>query len=328
MKASLDGMMADPRVPVAGDLLRLAFHAARFHPDAQLRTQVGEAIDRMLDAADAKPFPAREAMETLALAKGTALAPMVASAQDAALAARCWRLASVEAGAIQVPGFARRDTKVFVGSADAVGAGHGALLGEDRVAQFHPRAGRPTDGHWIHLGIARKPTDLALARGGDEATLEVEQGGGIAIACMPASSPGPDARWDEGFLAIRRDDGTIDHQSLRELGLKAEQARDGRARLSPASPEAAIRLASACTQRPLVLLESSASGKAGRGRIVGSFDMIVELAPLAEAPCRLACVRRSRDGMLAQWMSMPRAVVALALDPAARAAIAAHYATT
>ena len=54
MTRSLARMMADPAVPVIGDLLRLAFHASRHHPDRDVRDGVGAAIDKMLAATAAR----------------------------------------------------------------------------------------------------------------------------------------------------------------------------------------------------------------------------------------------------------------------------------
>jgi hypothetical protein len=75
-------------------------------------------------------------------------------------------------------------------------------------------------------------------------------------------------------------------------------------------------------------VKPEASTQRGRSRIRGSFDLILQLAPLDEAPCSLPCVRVSHVGTLAEWMSLPATLAALDLAPGQRAAIAAHYATT
>ena len=357
MNPSLGAMITDASVPVSGDLLRLAFHASRFHPDPARRAGIGAAIDAMLDRASAPPLAAHEAAAALALATGTALAPMVAGKEDAALAARFWRLVSLETWK---PGDTVRpnaDRQVFVGSADAVGAGQGALLAGGTKATFHLRKDRPDGVHFVHPGMARKPTDLALLLGGDSASLEIGRDGGVVIACRIAALPGkvrsfgdgllatrlPDGsvvgrapmRLDAGFVARRGADGAIERLSLGAAGLRADAGgHDGTPlRVSPETPEAAIRFAAACTDRPLLYLASKVTRLTGAGkprhvRAPDSFDLVVQLAPLEEAPCALPCVRASHTGMLAEWMSMPAVAIALDLAAEHRAAIAAHYATT
>jgi len=357
MKPSLDKRIAEAGMPVAGDLLRLALHASRFHPDASARAGIGAAIDAMLDGAGAPPLAAGEAAEALALAQGTMLAPMVAGAKDAALAARFWRLVALETWKPADNARPGDDREVFVGSADAVGAGHGALLAGASKATFHLRTDRPDGVHYVHLGLARKPGDLGMPLGADVATLEVARDGGVAIACRIAMNPGkvPDfgcgplatrlhdgslvgrspLRLDAGFIAKRGPDGTIERLSLGAAGLAAEPGGfDGKPlRVYPSSPEAAIRLAATCVDRPLLYLASkvtrlTGSGKPRHARQPDSFDLVVQLAPLDDAPCELRCVRASHAGMLAEWMSMPAVAIALDLAPELRAAIAAHYATT
>ncbi|MFZ9447516.1 MAG: hypothetical protein ACO3CC_05020 [Alphaproteobacteria bacterium] len=324
-------MMPASGVPVAGDLLRLAFHASRFHPDGELRASIGEAIDLMLDAGGARAFPAREAAEALAAAEGSALAPMLCAAEDALLAARFWRLAELEPAMHRPDG----DSQVFVGSADAVGSGHGAVLGRAGAAAYPSRAARAAaagDLHWVNLGIARKPRDGGLPRKGDAGTLKVERDGGVTLRCRLASLPGDAPAFDQVLLGFHPHGRPIEYRELGARDFAVELGRDQRLSLRPASPEASIRLASACADRPRLLLCSSvkpeASTQRGRSRIRGSFDLILQLAPLDEAPCPLPCVRVSHVGTLAEWMSLPATLAALDLAPGQRAAIAAHYATT
>lgn len=328
---SLPRMMADDGTPVMGDLLRLAFHASRFHPDARLRASVGEAIDLMLDAQGACAYPAQSAAEALAAAEGTALAPMVFAEADALLASRFLRLAELADPANSGQGTGAR---VFVGSADAVGSGQGAVLGREGAAAYHTRADRTAEAsglHWVNLGIARMPRDLALPRGGDEGTLEVEREGGVAIACHLASLPGDSPAFDKAVLGFHHPGRPIKYQDRGGRQLVAELDQKQCLRVRPGSPEESIRFASDCGERPRLLLVSSvkATGPKAQGtRCRGSFDVLVQLAPLADAPCGLPCVRISHAGSLADWMSLPATMAALDLPRDQRAEIAAHYATT
>lgn len=327
---SLPRMMADHGTPVMGDLLRLAFHASRFHPDERLRASVGEAIDLMLDAEGARACASREAAEALAAAEGTALAPMLFAAEDALLASRFLRLAELEP-AMPGPGGGAR---VFVGSADAVGSGQGAVLGFEGEATYHTRADRDAEArdlHWVNLGIARKPRDLALPGRGDEGTLEVEREGGIVIACRLASLPGDAPAFDQAVLGFHHPGRPIKYQKLHARQLRVELDPKQRLCARPGNPEESIRFASSCADRPRLLLAPSvkAVGQRAQGtRCHGSFDILLQLAPLDDAPCGLPCVRISHAGSLAEWMSLPATMVALDLPRDQRAAIASHYATS
>jgi hypothetical protein len=335
MTRSLARMMADPAVPVIGDLLRLAFHASRHHPDRDVRDGVGVAIDKMLAATAARAHGPDEIARFLGASAGNALAPMVADRDDLTLAARFWRYCAFAfVGYQRLPGRPVPLAELFLGSADAVGAGHGVRL-NPMSAEFHERGERLPSIPYLRLGMARSAARVALPECGDVAALVVDPRHGITVDIRLAKSPGrdpgvPPRTW---IAPLGRAEGGYGLPDLARIGLKAEMPSALRLRILAATPEGAIRLAAACADRAAmrvgidVLPENSRKTKPG-WRVRGPFDVLVRLAPIDQPEAALACVRYSCVGDLAEWMDMPVLPLAPDIAPELRAAIAAAYGRT
>lgn len=335
MTQTLDETMADPAVPVIGDLLRLAFHAARFHPDRDVRAAIGVALDRMLDAASTPPHGAADIGDVVARHPGTPLAPMVADGDDRVLAARLWRYCEFAfVGAPPDLDDCGRGARVFLGSADAVGAGHGVMLNRAGSRSQSGRSLEPGIDR-LHLGIARRADGIVLPACGDRATVAVDRRAGVTIEIRLAEAPGggPALGAQDWLSPLGPATGGFDLPRLNQAGIRV-QARSSRwLRIGAASPEGAIRLGAACADRAIVHIpiRTPPPGKPNapaQTLTPGAFDVLVRLAPLDEPGARLHCVRASRTGMLADWMRFNCLPLAPDLAPELRLAIAAHYART
>ena len=335
MTQTLDRTMAHPAVPVIGDLLRLAFHASRFHPDRDVRAGIGAAFDRMLDAASTPPHGAADVGDVVARHPGTPLAPMVANGDDRVLAARLWRYCEFAfAGTSPAVDDCDPAARVFLGSADAVGAGHGVMLSRQGSRSQTGRSLGPAINRLL-LGIARHADGIAMPACGDRATVAVDRRAGVTIEIRLAEAPGggPGLGAEDWLSPLAPAKGGSDLPRLHEAGIRV-QARSPRwLRIWAASPEGAIRLSAACADRAIVHIPIGAPppGKpdaTAQSLTPGAFDVLVRLAPLDEPGAALHCVRSSRTGMLADWMRFNCLPLAPDLAPELRAAIAAHYART
>lgn len=332
MTRSLARMMADPAVPVIGDLLRLAFHASRHHPDRDVRDGVGASIDSMLAATATHAYGPDDVAKIVGFHAGTALAPMVVDREDLTLAARFWRYCAFAClGEQRLPGRPEAVTEFFLGSADAVGAGHGVRI-SPLAAGFCERGEQPSDIPHLRLGLARSTAGIASRECRDAAALVLDPQHGmtvdIRLTKAPGREPGVPARtW---IAPLGRAEGGHDLPRLTNIGLKAEMPSALRLRILAATPEGAIRLAAACADRAVIrvgidiLPETSTKGRPG-WRVRGPFDLLVRLAPVDRPKAALACVRYSRVGDLAEWMDMPVLPLAPDIAPELRAALAAPY---
>lgn len=321
MKRRLDALMADPAFPVAGDLMRLAFHASRFHPDEAVRASIGEAIDGLLDAGRVQAMGMADIAAAFLALPASPLAPMVAGEEDTRLVARLWRLSRLAQP--------RQEALLVVGSADAVGHGHGAIL--DAMGKAKPCSRRERPGvrtPFVNLGIARRPTDLAARASGDRAVLSVDRKAGARILLDIDADGGPLGSPASRDCTICAPPGPlgVSAKSFDDAALRIDKLADRRLAISPARPEAAIRFASHCTAGSMLHVDLARPPD-------GGVSVFVQLATLDHATSAggthpLAIVRLSRRGMLAQWASLPALPVALPLAPGLRAAIATHYATT
>lgn len=335
MTRSLARMMADPAVPVIGDLMRLVFHASRHHPDRDVRDGVGAAIDRMLAATAAFAYGPDDVAKIVQSHPGTPLAPMVADHEDLTLAARVWRYcAFAVAGHERLPGRPGPVAELFLGSADAVGAGHGVKLSA-MAAEFCERGEAPSNSPCLRLGMARGASGIALPECGDAAALVLDPRHGMTLDIRLAQAPGRDPGVSpRTWLApLGRAEGGYGLPLLANCGLKAEMLSALRLRILATTPEGAIRLAAACADRAVVsvgidvLPKDPTRTQPGR-RVRGPFDVLVQLAPASQPAPTLACVRYSRAGDLAEWMEMPVLPLAPDIAPELRVAIAARYAST
>ena len=344
-KRGFGRMIADPSVPVIGDLLRVTFHASRFHPDPDIRAAIGDSLDRMLDAARTPPHSAAEVAQFFARNPGTPLAPMIADADDAALAARLWRYCGfAHVGLRRSSDDCAPATELLVTSADAVGTGHGVLLDDDpqigaenalnrdyvpRQFSYGAKLAR------LHLAKARRPTGIAAPACLDVATLTSDRAAGVVIEIRLADAPGkrPCLATGSWLAPLGRDKGGHDLPSLETSAIKAEFPSPRRLCIRPETPEGTIRLIAACADRAVIHVPIALS-QADRPRLSphwlppGAFDILIRLAPIEDTAVSLPCVRHARTGMLADWMLFPRLPLAPDLAPDLRAAIAAHYAPT
>lgn len=338
-------MIQDPSVPVIGDLLRVAFHASRFHPDPDVRAALGDSLDRMLDTVGAPRHSFAEIAAIFAKNPGTPLAPMVADADDAALATRLWRYCDfAHIGAARLPGVPHPPTSVLVTSADAVGTAHGVLLAERKPsaseealnAAYLPRRRSPgPELPRLHLAMARRSTGIAAPACGDVATLASDPASGIAIEVQLANRPGdlPCLAKGSWLMPLGQSTGRKDAPSLGSLAIKVEMPSARRIRILPETPEGAIRLTVACADRavmhvPIALMEAGQPQRSLDWLRPGAFDILIRLAPVEDTAIRLPCVRYSRTGLLADWIRFPRLPLGPDLAPELRAAIAAHYTST
>lgn len=335
MTRSLARMMADPRVPVIGDLLRLAFHASRHHPDRDVRDGVGACIDGMLAATATHAYGPDDVAQIVRFHAGTALAPMVVDREDLTLAARFWRYCAYAClGEQRLPGRPEAVTEFFLGSADAVGAGYGVRI-SPRAAGFCQRGEQPASIPCLRLGMARSVAGVAFPECGDVAALVLAPQHGMTVDIRLAKAPGrePEVPTRTWLAPLGRAEGGYDLPRLTNMGLKAETPSALRLRILAATPEGAIRLAAACADRAVmrvgidVLPETSMKTRPG-WRVRGPFDLLVRLAPIDQSNAALACVRYSRVGDLAEWMDMPVLPLAPDIAPELRAALAAPYART
>ena len=322
MKRPLDAMMADRALPVAGDLLRLAFHASRFHPDDVVRQSIGEAIDALLDASQARAIAAAGIAEAFRGLPASPLEPMLASEDDTRLVARLWRLSALA--------FRQQGPRLVVGSADAVGAGHGAILDAEGQATACTRRSRrlSSDAPFVNLGIARRPTDLAACTDDDKARLVIDRAGGVRILVELDTRVAPPRvfQFEKNRICVPPGPLGLSPQGFREAGLRIDRISDKSLAIAPVGPEGAIRLTAHCAAGSMILVDLSNPAD-GRQSIVVQLAGLDRAARVA-AGHRLALARVSSRGMLAQWASLPPLPIALPLAPALRAAVATHYATT
>lgn len=335
MTKSLAGMMADPAVPVIGDLLRLAFHASRHHPDRDMRDGVGASLDGMLAATATPAYGPGDIAQIVQSHPGTALAPMVADREDMTLAARFWRYcAFAVAGDQRLPRRPALAAEFVLGSADAVGAGHGVLV-STVAARSLERGQSQANNRYLRLGMARGTAGVALPECGDVAALVLDPKHGMTVDIRLATAPGRDPNvLQRTWLApLGRKEGGYGLPRLAEIGLKAEMPSALRLRILATTPEGAIRLAAACADRAVIsvgfdVLPANWTMAQREWRVPAAFDLMIRLAPIDQPKTALACVRYSRAGDLAQWMDMPVLPLAADIAPELRAAIAAPYART
>lgn len=344
-KRGFGRMIADPSVPVIGDLLRVTFHASRFHPDPDIRAAIGDSLDRMLDAAKTPPHSAAEVAQFFARNPGTPLAPMIADADDAALAARVWRYCGfAHVGFRPIADSSSPTTELLVTSADAVGTGHGVLLDEDpqigaenaQNRDYLPRQfSHGAKLARLHLAMVRRPTGIAAPACLDVATLTSDRAAGVAIEVRLAEAPGqrPCLGTGSWLAPLGYEKGGHALPKLETSAIKVEFPSPRRMRILPATPEGAIRLIAACADRavihvPTALIQADRPMLSPHWLPPGAFDILVRLAPVEETAVALPCIRHAHVGQLADWLRFPRLPLAPDLAPDLRTAIAAHYAPT
>jgi hypothetical protein len=338
-------VIQDPFAPILGDLLRVTFHASRFHPDAGVRAAIGDSLDRMLDAARTTPHSAAEVAGIFARNPGTPLAPMIADADDAALAARLWRYCGfAHVGLRRSSDESAHATELLVTSADAVGTGHGVLLDEE--PQIRPEDADNRDylprqfSHGaklarLHLAMARRSTGIAAPACLDVATLASDRTAGVVIEIRLADAPGqrPCLGTGSWLAPLGHEKGGHARPTLEASAIKVECPSPRRMRVLPQTPEGAIRLIAACADRavmhvPTALIQPDRQLLSPHWLPPGAFDILVQLAPIEETAVALPCIRHTHGGQLADWIRFPRLPLAPDLAPDLRAAIAAHYAPT
>ena len=317
--------ISNPDRLIMGDVLRLAFFAARCHPDAKVRTEILTACDTALDVAGAPRRTEGDLRKALASATGPAIGPMVATDLDIAITSRIWR-ACASVG----------KSDLFVGSADAIGEGYGALLGVGPEATYKPRASRimfekfrrseinrvvgvKKDLPSINLGLLPHPRAVKQQHVNLVVNLKVDPKMGITVA-VEGIKAGRGAfsadihSWISGRHGDRRD--TQKLNSLHALGISVNVEKDGSIAIIPRTPEATIRFASACASRNLLCLHFDDDLYASND------SYLVLLAPSDTAPCGLPANVHSRSGTLSDWLRIPPLRLVPELSQDVRSAIA------
>lgn len=296
--------ISDPSRVIAGDLLRLVFFAARAHPEEDVRIAILKACDLSLDAMRAPPRSERDVRRALAFAKGPAIAPMLATNQDISLIARVWRACA-----------AMGKSSIFVGSADAVGEGYGAVLESEPAAIYQPResrvtilrrgprSGSPINGQIsINLGMLPNASLIGTINGNVTAKLQVDPKEGISVILDGIKNfrGKLDASTHSWISSQSGHNGIVPKlQIIHEMGLTVNISTNNAISLNARTAEAMIRFASACSSRNLFCLNFSDDCYSHADAF------LVGLTPPDKAPCLLPAEVHSRSGPLAEWLRIP-----------------------
>jgi hypothetical protein len=293
-----------------GDLLRVALYAARMHPDEGIRTAVLIACDAALDDIGAPQRTEEHVRSGLLAAEQSALNPVVTTDADIAVATKVWRACSIVG-----------DNRLVLGSADAIGEGYGVILGDNGGATYCSRGDRlvwAKDISAFNLGLLPPLDSLCPMNAAHEASLRVdpEHGVTIFVGTLTKSKTAPFSMTINSWIADRSQSspGASVRSSLNRLGLSVNLAQDGSTNIVAGTPEATIRLASACGSRSILCVDSGTSPELGAA-------VLALLAPNDQAPTSLAAELHSRSGPLADWLWIPPVPLVLELDPCLRAAI-------
>ena len=309
--------LADLRRPIMGDLLRVALYAARMHPDQDVRDAVLLACDVALDNMGAPGRTELHVRAALKAAKGPSIAPMLATDADIAITTRVWRACAAAGTA-----------SIFVGSADAVGEGYGASLGPDKKAIYRSRDSRLTargsrrapeaEGIAINLGLLPAVDRLVPIDAAHSASLRVDSEHGIRISVSALTSPRMGLSMSMGSWIAERTRSRPAAEALLTLdrmGLSVNLTDDKSIEIVARTPEAAIRLASACSSRSLLCLCRPESDHALDPAV------LILLEPTDRAPASLAAELHSFSGPLADWLRIPPLPLVPELNKSVRTAI-------
>ena len=297
--------------PIMGDLVLLALFAARTHPSSQIRAAIFKAYDSALDALGAASCSERKLKKALLDAKGPSLVPMVATSEDIAVVRRVWRSCAL---ADALP--------LFIGSADAVGEGQGALLDQDLCAIYQPREARVST-KWIRrvqteeaaanaINLGMLPRSIAPFETKSEhgAFFEIDAKAGVTLN-VPSGKPatGPIEVATHSWICDRAAAGVqaASLKSLNALGLSVKLKR-GVVIIRADTPEAAIRFSTACVSRRILCVREEDSAASMKD------CSLIELAPPKQPSPALPLQRHSGSGPLADWIRVPPFPVVLELD--------------
>ena len=314
--------LADLKRPVMGDLLRVALYAARMHPSEDIRATILSACDVALEKLGAPIRSEKDVRAALKAAKGPSIAPMLATDTDIAITTRVWRACAV-VGKINI----------FVGSADAVGEGYGATLGPDKKAIYLSRESRlaarssrrasETDSIAINLGLLPAFDSLAPINAAHSASLRVDPVHGIRIFVSALARPVMGLSMGIGSWIAERSHSRLAAEPLSTLdrmGLLVTLRDDKSIEIETRTPEAAIRLASACSSRSLLCLDRPEGNRAS------GLAALILLEPTDKAPTTLAAELHSYSGPLADWLWIPPLPLVPELDSRVRTAIGSWFA--
>jgi len=232
---------------------------------------------------------------------------MVATDLDIAVTARIWRACA-----------AVGTSQLFVGSADAIGEGYGAILGCESVIYQSRGARIKNSTASIYLGLLPPPQSIEQRHGDLVVKLKVDSKQGIAVTVEGIKPPDQPLSaeihsWIAGRFGDRQ--GAQKPSSIHALGLSVSVTKDGLITVNPKTPEATIRFASACSSRNFLFLNIVDDYYAS------SDSCLIVLAPSDTAPCDLPADVYSRSGPLADWLRIPPLRLILDISPEVRAAI-------
>ena len=293
-----------------GDLLRVALYAARMHPDQDVRDAVLLACDVALNNMGAPGRTELHVRTALKAAKGPSIAPMLATDADIAITTRVWRACA-----------ATGKSSVFVGSADAVGEGYGATLGPDKKAIYGSRGSRrapEAPDIAINLGLLPPVDRLVPIDAAHSASLRVDSKHGIRICVSALTSPGMGLSMSMGSWIAERTRSRPAAEALltlNRMGLSIKLTNKKSIEIEARTPEAAIRLASACSSKSLLCLDRP------EGSHVSGPAVLILLEPTDRAPTPLAAALHSCSGPLADWLWIPPLPLVPELDRNVRTSI-------